>query len=255
MHFRSATELSDCRIRETSRNSRHSSAMKRTLMVLTLGIASACMAAALGAELNSLSSADASAGLKKALDQGVDRAVDQLGTVDGFLKNPQVRIDLPAKLAKAEGMLKMVGLGDQVDALVTAMNRAAEAAVPEGKALLKQALKQMTLEDAKQILTGADDAATQYFKRMTYEPLKVKFTPIVARETQKVRLGERYDAVAQKAVALGILKPDDASLEGYVTDKTLDGLFLIMADEERAIRKDPLGQASNLLKKVFGAVH
>jgi hypothetical protein len=112
----------------------------------------------------------------------------------------------------------------------------------------------MSVEDAKQILTGGDDAATQYFKRVTYTPLKAKFTPIVTRETQKVKVGERYDAIAQKAVGLGILKPDDASLEGYVTDKTLDGLFLMMAEEERTIRKDPLGQASNLLKKVFGAI-
>ena len=185
----------------------------------------------------------------------MDHAVSELGSVDGFLKNPKVRIDLPPKLQKAEGMMKMIGLGDQVDGLVTAMNRAAEAAVPEGKALLKQALKQMSVQDAKQILTGGDDAATQYFKRVTYAPLKVKFTPIVTRETQKVQLGQRYDAIAQKAVSLGVLKPDDASLEGYVTERTLDGLFLIMADEERAIRKDPLGQASSLLKKVFGAVH
>jgi hypothetical protein len=205
-------------------------------------------------DLNSLSGADASSGLKKALDQGVDHAVSELGAVDGFLKNPKVKIDLPPKLAKVEGMMKMIGLGDQVDGLVTAMNRAAEAAVPEGRALLKQALKQMTVKDAKQILIGGDDAATQFFKRITYAPLKVKFTPIVTRETQKVQLGQRYDAIAQKAAALGVLKPDDASLEGYVTNRTLDGLFLMMADEERAIRKDPLGQASSLLKKVFGAV-
>jgi Protein of unknown function (DUF4197) len=232
--------------------------MKHSLKLITLVTAAIALGAAgiaWSLDINSLSSADASAGLKKALDQGIDHAVSELGGVDGFLKNPKVKIDLPPKLAKAEGMMKMVGLGDQVDALVTAMNRAAEAAVPEGKALLKQALKQMSVQDAKQILTGGDDAATQYFKRVTYAPLKVKFTPIVTRETQKVQLGQRYDAVAQKAVSLGVLKPDDASLEGYVTDRTLDGLFLIMADEERAIRKDPLGQASNLLKKVFGAVH
>jgi hypothetical protein len=232
--------------------------MKHPLKLLTLvtvAIALGAAGIAWGLDINSLSSADASAGLKKALDQGIDHAVSELGGVDGFLKNPKVKIDLPPKLAKAEGMMKMVGLGDQVDALVTAMNRAAEAAVPEGKALLKQALKQMSVQDAKQILTGGDDAATQYFKRVTYAPLKVKFAPIVTRETQKVQLGQRYDAVAQKAVSLGVLKPDDASLEGYVTDRTLDGLFLVMADEERAIRKDPLGQASSLLKKVFGAVH
>jgi hypothetical protein len=210
---------------------------------------------AFGLDLSSVSNADASAGLKKALDQGIDAAVGKLGVTDGFLKNPQVKIDLPPKFAKAESMMRMLGVGDQLDQLVTSMNRAAEAAVPESKVLLKQALKQMSVEDAKRILTGGDDAATQYFKQATYAPLKAKFSPIISRETAKVKLGETYDAVAKKAVALGVLKPEDATLQSYVTDKTLDGLFLMMAQEERAIRKDPLGQASSLLKKVFGAVH
>jgi Protein of unknown function (DUF4197) len=210
---------------------------------------------AFGVELSSLSNADASAGLKKALDQGINQAVGKLGVTDGFLKNPAVKIDLPPKLAKAENMMRMLGAGDEMDKLVVSMNRAAEAAVPESKVLLKQALKQMTLEDAKHILTGGDDAATQYFKQATYTPLKAKFAPIISAATQKVKLAETYDTVAKKAVALGILKPEDASLESYVTDKTLDGLFLMMAEEERAIRKDPLDQASGLLKKVFGALH
>ena len=210
---------------------------------------------AFGLDLGSLSNADASAGLKKALDQGINVAVGKLGVTDGFLKNPQVKIGLPSKFAKAESMMRMLGAGDQLDQLETSMNRAAEAAVPESKALLKQALKQMSVADAKRILTGGDDAATQYFKQATYVPLKAKFAPIISRETEKVKLGETYDAVAKKAVALGVLKPEDATLQSYVTDKTLDGLFLMMAEEERAIRKDPMGQASSLLKKVFGAAH
>jgi hypothetical protein len=210
---------------------------------------------ALGVDLGSLSNADVSAGLKKALDQGINLAVGKLGVTDGFLKNPQVKIDLPPKLSKAESMMRMLGVGDQLDQLVTSMNRAAEAAVPESKVLLKQALKQMSLEDAKRILTGKEDAATQYFKQATYTPLKAKFAPIIGRATEKVKLGQTYDTLAKKAVALGVLNPEDATLQSYVTDKTLDGLFLMMAEEERAIRKDPLGQASSLLKKVFGAVH
>jgi Protein of unknown function (DUF4197) len=206
-------------------------------------------------DLGTVSNTDASAGLKKALDQGIDRAVGELGVPDGFLKNPRVRIDLPPKLAKAEGMMRMLGANREMDELVTSMNRAAEAAVPESKVLLKKALSAMTLDDAKRILTGGDDAATQYFKRVTYAPLKTQFTPIVTRATAKVKLTQTYDAVAGKAAALGILKPEDATIESYVTDKTLDGLYLMMAEEERAIRKDPLGQASNLLKKVFGALH
>jgi hypothetical protein len=233
--------------------------MKRRLFVSNLTAAVLACAVlgggAFGVELNSLSNADASAGLKKALDQGIDLAVGKLGVTDGFLKNPEVKIDLPPKLAKAESMMRMLGVGDQLDQLITSMNRAAEAAVPESKVLLKQALKQMSLEDAKRILTGGDDAATQYFKQSTYTPLKAKFAPIIGRTTEKVKLGETYEALAKKAVALGVLKPEDATLQSYVTEKTLDGLFLMMAEEERAIRKDPLGQASSLLKKVFGAVH
>jgi len=209
---------------------------------------------AFGVAVGSLSNADASAGLKKALDQGINAAVGKLGVTDGFLKNPAVKIDLPPKLAKAEGMMRMLGVGDQLDQLVISMNRAAEAAVPESKDLLKQALKQMSLADAKRILTGGDDAATQYFKQATYAQLKAKFLPIIGRATQKVKLSETYDALAKKAVALGVLKSEDATLQSYVTDKTLDGLFLMMAEEERAIRKDPLGQASSLLKKVFGSL-
>jgi len=224
-------------------------------VIVTALACGALVGGAFGVDLNSLSNADASAGLKKALDQGINLAVGKLGVTDGFLKNPQVKIDLPPKLAKAEGMMRMLGAGGQLDDLVTSMNRAAEAAVPEGKVLLKQALKQMSLEDAKHILAGGDDAATQYFKQATYTPLKAKFAPIIGRTTEKVKLGQTYDAVAKKAVALGVLKPEDATLQSYVTDKTLDGLFVMMAEEERAIRKDPLGQASSLLKKVFGAVH
>ena len=135
-----------------------------------------------GATLSSLSNEDASAGLKKALDQGIDAAVGKLGVTDGFLKNPKVKIDLPPKLSKAESMMRMLGVGDQLDQLVVSMNRAAEAAVPESKSLLKQALKQMSLADAKRILTGGDDAATQYFKqKTTYAPLKAKFEPIISR--------------------------------------------------------------------------
>lgn len=206
-------------------------------------------------DLSHLTNADASAGLRKALDQGVDKAVGELGVVDGFLKNPKVKIDLPPKLAKAEGLMRMVGFGGQADELVTSMNRAAEAAVPESKALLKQSLQKMSITDAKQILTGGEDSATQYFKRTTSDSLKAKFSPIISRAIAKVKLTQTYDAVAQKAVELGVLKPEDASVQSYVTEKTLDGLFTMMAEEERAIRKDPLGQASSLLKKVFGAIN
>ena len=225
---------------------------RRTLLAIAAGCLLSAPLAAL--DLASLSNGDASSGLRKALGQGIDRAVGKLGAADGFLKNPDVRIPLPAKLEKAEGMLRMVGLGDQADQLVTTMNRAAEAAVPECRPLLTQALKNMSIADAKHILTGGDTAATEYFRTSTSAPLAAKFQPIILKETRKLKLAEQYDQVAEKAVALGLLKPDEASLESYVTQKTLDGLFFMMGEEEKAIRKDPLGQASSLLKRVFGAV-
>lgn len=229
----------------------------RQLIGRRLAVAFACaifVGNAVGVDVSSLSNADASAGLKKALDQGINQAVGKLGVAGGFLDNPQVKIPLPPKLAKAEGAMRMLGMGGQADELVTAMNRAAEAAVPESKLLLKQALQHMSVADAKQILMGGDDAATQYFKQVTEAPLRVKFAPSVEQAMRKVKLAETYDKVAAKGVTLGVLKPEDASLQSYVTDKTLDGLYLMMAQEERAIRQDPLGQASSLLKKVFGAV-
>jgi len=225
--------------------------MRRMLVFTTVLLLAG---AAFGLDLGSLTNADASAGLKKALDQGIDKAVTQLGAVGGFLDNPKVKIPLPPALAKADKVMRMLGQGDKADQLITSMNRAAEAAVPESKVLLKQALKKMTVADAKQILTGGEDSATQYFKRVTSAPLQAKFKPIVTRATEKVKLAQQYNQIAGKGVELGLLKSDDASIESYVTQKTLDGLYLMMADEERAIRKDPLGQASSLLKKVFGAV-
>jgi hypothetical protein len=231
--------------------------VKMNISIATVGSLFACAALsglAFGLELNSLSNADASAGLKKALDQGINLAVAKLGSTNGFLDNPAVKIPLPPPLAKAESTLRLLGMGDQADQLVTAMNHAAESAIPESKVLLKQALKQMTVADAKQILTGGSDAATQYFKHITYAPLQVKFAPIIDRAMRKVKLGDTYNRIAEKGVAVGLLKPDAASLQSYVTEKTLDGLYLMMAEEERAIRKDPLGQGSALLKKVFGAL-
>jgi hypothetical protein len=150
--------------------------------------------------------------------------------------------------------MRKLGMGKRADELITTMNRAAEAAVPEAKELLVNAVKQMSLQDAKAILTGGDDSATQYFKRTTSAPLTEKFLPIVKKATEKVKLAEKYNRYAKQAAKLGLLDEKDASLEDYVTQKALDGLFFMVAEEERAIRKNPLGQASSLLQKVFGAL-
>jgi hypothetical protein len=203
--------------------------------------------------LDSLTSKDASGGLRAALSQGIDTAVAQLGARNGFLNDPKVAIPLPPPLAKAERALRMVGMGKDADNLEEAMNHAAESAVAHAKPVFKQALQKMTLADAKAILTGADDAGTQYFRKATGERLMADFKPIIARETAKLNITSLYDRYAGKAASLGLIPAQDANLNDYVTNKALDGLFSRIADEERAIRQDPMAQTSSLLRKVFGA--
>jgi hypothetical protein len=197
---------------------------------------------------------DASGGLKEALTQGAGKAVDLLGKQDGFLGNPKVKIPLPESVQKVEGVLRGFGMGKQADELINAMNRAAEAAVPQAKTLLVNSIKQMSVEDAKGILSGGEDSATQYFRRTTSGPLGEKFKPMVQKAMAKVKLAEKYDQFAGKAAKYGLVREQDAHLDNYVTQKTLDGLYLMIAEEEKAIRQDPAGAAGKLAKKVFGAL-
>jgi hypothetical protein len=204
-------------------------------------------------EVSDLSNAEASKGLKEALIQGASKAVQQLGTTDGFYGNSEVKIPLPEPLKKAEKAIRMLGMGKQADELVLKMNRAAEAAVPEAKILLIDSVKKMSLADAKGILSGPDDAATQYFKRTTSEALTNRFLPVVQKATQYVRLAQQYNKFAEMGSRYGLVKKDQVNLEQYVTQKTLDGVYLMIAKEEAAIRQDPIGQGTRLLRKVFGA--
>ncbi len=206
------------------------------------------------AGLDSLSNSEVAGGLKEALSNGSIAAVAKLGQTDGFLKNQKVKIPLPSPLNKVEGAMRTFGMGKQADELIVAMNRAAEAAVPEAKTLLLDSVKHMTLQDAKGILTGGDDAATQYFKRTTKDPLSVKFLPIVKQATDKVGLAQTYNNYAGQAAQFGVGDKKKANIENYVTDKALDGLYTMIGDEERAIRQDPLGQGGKLISKVFGAL-
>ena len=204
--------------------------------------------------VSDLSNTEASGGLKEALIQGAGKAVSQLSAVDGFMGNKEVKIPLPGALKKTEKAMRMFGMGKQADELVLKMNRAAEAAVPEAKALLVDSAKKMTVADAKAILTGGDDAATQYFKKTTSKPMAEKFLPIVKKATENVQLAQQYNKFAEAGSKFGLVDKDQVNLEQYVTQKTLDGVYLMMAKEEAAIRKDPVGQSSALLKKVFGAL-
>jgi len=219
---------------------------------LAAGILLLPLCAAAGIE--SITASESVTALKTALNQGTTHAIKSLGVTDGFLKNPKVKIPLPPTLQKAESTMRLLGMGDDADALVVTMNRAAEAAVPEAKTLLGTAVKQMSLSDARHILTGGDDAATQYFRKVSYDKLEQKFLPIVKERTDRVALSQQYNQFVGQAAQYGLVDSKDANVEGYVTRKALDGLFVMIAAEERAIRKDPLGQSSQILEKVFGSL-
>ena len=207
-----------------------------------------------GARAADISETDAASGVRAALERGAASAVSLLGRSGGFLDNPKVRIPLPGFLNEVAKLAKFTGQQERVDELITAMNRAAEQAVPEAKALLTNAVKTMSVQDGRQILTGGDNAVTQFFENKTRAPLNVKFLPIVTKATEKVSLADKYNALAGKAAATGLLKKDDANIQQYVTGKTLDGLFLMIGEEERKIRQDPIGTGSAILSKVFGSL-
>ncbi|MGH8668451.1 MAG: DUF4197 domain-containing protein [Burkholderiales bacterium] len=212
-----------------------------------------CAPAAL-AQLDRITSQEASAALKAALEKGSQAAVASLGRSDGFFGNPQVKIPLPASLQRVERGMRRFGMGRHADELILTMNRAAEAAVPEARQLFIDAVRRMSVQDAKGILQGGDTAGTAYFRRSTEEPLRKRFLPIVKRATAKVGLAQQYNAYAERGVAFGLVKKEHANLDDYVTQEALDGLFLMVAEEEKKIRKDPVGAGTAIIRKVFGAL-
>ena len=204
--------------------------------------------------LDDLTNAQASQGLKVALEKGALAAVSLLGKTDGFLGNDKVRIPLPGFLNDAANLLRTLGQGARIDELVTSMNRAAEAAVPMAKDILVNSVKSMSVDDAKKILSGGDTSVTSFFAEKTREPLGVKFLPVVTKATEKVGLADKYNDIAGKAAGMGLMKKEDANIQQYVTGKSLDGLYLMIGEEEKKIRQDPVGTGSAILKKVFGAL-
>jgi hypothetical protein len=198
------------------------------------------------------SEGDAAVGIRAALERGALAAVAQLGKSDGFLGNPLVRIALPGYLNDAAKLMRSLGQGKKVDELVTAMNRAAEAAMPEAKSLFVSTIKAISVDDALKVVRGGNTAVTEYFAGRTRAPLGVKFLPIVTRATEKMQLADHYNAVANKAAGLGLVKGDDANVQKHVTTKALDGLYFMVGEEEKKIRADPVKTGSAILRKVFG---
>lgn len=215
----------------------------------------AILALSVSAQANrNVSDNDISAGLKEALGKGVKSAINALGKPNGFLLNPRVKIPLPKSLQRLEKGLRVAGQGKSVDAFVASMNNAAEKAVPVAIDVFVDAIKQMSFDDARKILlSGQKDAATQFFRRTSEEILRGKFRPIVEEFTEKTGVTQKYKTMVGKAgFAARLLGQDATDLDGYVTQKALDGLFLMVADEEKRIRENPLGRTTALLKKVFG---
>ncbi|MDA8328367.1 MAG: DUF4197 domain-containing protein [Betaproteobacteria bacterium] len=204
--------------------------------------------------LAALSQSEVGKGLKAALLQGVDTAVSTLGRTGGFNDSPKWHIPLPPALDKASNLMQMAGMGSQADALDASINHAAELAVPEAKTQLINAVKGMSLSDAKAILTGGNQSATDYFKRKTQLPLTQKFLPIVQQSMVKVGVAKTYDRYAQEAAQFGLIKPDQSSIETYVTQQALNRLYQAIGEEEQAIRANPIGTGSALISKVFGAL-
>lgn len=230
---------------------------RRQFNSISLGIAALIATAtqqAYAISLADLTNADATKGLKTALEKGAIAAVGVLGKTDGFLANEKVRIPLPNYLEDAAKLLRTLGQGGKLDELITAMNRGAENAVPFAKDLLVKAVQGMTVTDAKGILQGGETAVTQFFADKTRPALATKFLPVVTKATEKVGLADKYNQLAGKASEFGLMKKEDANIQQYVTGKALDGLFLVISEEEKKIRQNPVAYGSSILSKVFGAI-
>lgn len=211
---------------------------------------------ALSPKIPALTQSDAASGLKEALASGVKSAITQLGRKDGFLADQAVRILVPKRVRKLADAAKSLGAGKYVEDFELAMNRAAEQAIPVAADVFADAVKQMSVQDALAIVSGEEDAGTQYFKRATSETLQAKFLPIVTKATGNTGVTQRYKALSEKsgpmAALLGGTSKKPLDLDAYVTEKTLDGLFYYVAEQEKKIRSNPLAQSSSLLRRVFG---
>ena len=194
------------------------------------------------------------AGLKEALARGAERAVEQLGRPDGFLGNGAVKIPLPESLQPVDSVLRTLGQGRYADEFVTTMNRAAERAVPESGPILGDAIRNMTVEEARTILDGPDDAATAYFRRVSEDKLTAALRPVVSDATAQAGVTGAYKQLVQQAgPAASLAGAELGDVDGYVTRETLDGLFTVIAAEEKRIRENPAARSSELLQRVFGA--
>jgi hypothetical protein len=206
---------------------------------------------ALGGE--SVSTEEVAQGLKEALTNGVSKGSDLVSQVDGYFKNPEIKIPFPPEVKQVESRLRQVGLGSEVDRFILTLNRGAEDAAKEAKPIFVEAVRQMTIQDAWAILKGERDAATQYLKKSTSALLKVKFKPIIQNSLNKVNATKYYGDLVNSYNKIPLVQKVNPDLDEYATDKAIEGLFVMIAKEEKNIRENPVARTSELLKKVFGA--
>jgi hypothetical protein len=206
----------------------------------------------MGAE-TPLTTAEVAEGLKEALIKGISTGSDLASQVDGYFKNPEIKIPFPPEVKKVEDKLRQIGLGNEVDKFVMTLNRGAEDAAREAKPIFITAIKSMTIQDAWGILRGEQDAATQYLKRTTTPQLKEKFKPVIQSSLNKVSATKYYGDIVNTYNKIPFTDDVNPNLDDYATDKAIEGLFTLIAKEEKNIRQDPVARTTELLKKVFGA--
>jgi Protein of unknown function (DUF4197) len=238
--------------------------MSRTILVISMGMSLAiCSVAQSSFEqiwknsktqpISSLSNEKVSAGLKEALKVSTTKAVAATGRPDGFLKNEAIKILLPDKLRNASRGLRLVGMGPQIDELEVGMNRAAEQAAPQAKQIFLNALMKMSIDDARRVLSGNETAATEFFRGTSSQELTTAFKPIIHSSLQNVGVVRQYGQLMQSSVAAPLLQNQKFDLDSYVVGKTLDGLFYMLGEEEKNIRKNPAARTTSILKEVFGS--
>lgn len=206
-----------------------------------------------GSQGGALSSADIASGLKEALRVGIDKGATQASALDGYNQNTLIRILFPPEAQRVESRLRQLGFGRQVDQFVVALNRSAEDAAKKAKPVFFRAITQMSIQDAVGILRGGQDAATQYLRRTTGQQLVSEFTPIIDSTLKKNDATRYYTTLATTYNRLPLVRPVNANLTEYATNKAVDGLFLLVAQEEKRIREDPVARISDILRRVFGS--
>ena len=200
-----------------------------------------------------LTTAEVGAGLKEALINGISKGSDLVSQIDGYFGNPEIKIPFPPDVKKVEDRLRQIGMGGEVDKFVMTLNRGAEDAAKEAKPIFIAAIKQMTIDDAWAILKGEPDAATQFLKRTTSTQLKEKFKPVIQASLDKVNATKYYSDIINRYNSIPLVQKVNPDLNDYATDLAMQGLFTMIAKEEKNIRQDPLARTTELLKRVFGA--